>query len=929
MTMGQIDNKVKVSVFISSKCDDRDDIENGRMKYGVMRKALKLLLEETGVCNVYGFEEAPGATYDVVHSYMEPLADADLVIVIVDNKDGITDGTMKEIHRVKALSKKCLYVFCDEREKQITELQAELETSTAPRFKIAHEFSDIAEVAYEAVIADVLTLYKSYCNGRVDFIDRISNPEIEEDDTNIPLASDVEVSKAFITGFNYTKYIAKEEANVAFGEVVADDSGDMECAKLLGTVIGSNLTQAPDFEKLKRYIKSLHNGDFQILVLMRYEAVEKYFNGEIEDCVHELKKCLEFCDSCTNIPKWLANDVALDLRNIQIEVDREKNIINFKPQGQERLDRDEEPLYYPVLDRIISDFNGSIMTHQFNRTTQSPYTINIGGADYAVEKACNSFIVAFYYGSITQMVMLRKRLYDYLTNVSMETKDHKTFMFSVKLLLMSNDEKVLKRFLYAYGENTNNINNQDVDYLVLGIRKQPIKSRKLLARIHLLKHFGYYFSDENYKDEVVDLLTGIKMCIKSEYATAILIKPMIEALIENERRIGGHQIADFILFLFENECKRYYDDAFNFIYRYAFEGTDEDDQKKYQTLIINCLSNEEIRSGCYHLVLAAQTLRQHENISHDSLDRAVRTYTPKFYENTYVLNTQKHKADENWEYTKKFLADINKDNDTQGKNGYYTSKAYDPYLTIVNIIVKDGIRYNSRQMEQILFSVQGTLMAETQTMDAKGSALLLLCALQLSHPKNRQIKKFVPTLKENWGNIVNAEGLFLTKGYGREHLEFTYFLLRQLTIKTNDITATKVFVQLQNSDVSIQITALRTMQKLLNIDPSVLKDNYADSFVQFVMNESYSTNFDVRFEAMTVIVKLLKTGYRKLCLERLVEMIDNEPYKNKVGLLYRLQKDDKTDPKVKYIFEKARTDCHYWVRKVSAMEEECPATIML
>ena len=71
----QVNTKEKVSVFISSKCDSDDDKKVGNVKYGVMRKTLKLLLEETGICNVYAFENAPGTSVDVVHSYLDKLDD--------------------------------------------------------------------------------------------------------------------------------------------------------------------------------------------------------------------------------------------------------------------------------------------------------------------------------------------------------------------------------------------------------------------------------------------------------------------------------------------------------------------------------------------------------------------------------------------------------------------------------------------------------------------------------------------------------------------------------------------------------------------------------------------------------------------------------------------------------------------------------------
>lgn len=116
MTDKYIENKV--AVFISSYCDSKEDIASGIAKYGVMRKSIKLLLEETNMCKVFAFENGAATSQDVVSSYMDPLADSDLVIIIIDNKDNVTGPTQNEISRAKALQKKMIYIFCDEREKQ-------------------------------------------------------------------------------------------------------------------------------------------------------------------------------------------------------------------------------------------------------------------------------------------------------------------------------------------------------------------------------------------------------------------------------------------------------------------------------------------------------------------------------------------------------------------------------------------------------------------------------------------------------------------------------------------------------------------------------------------------------------------------------------------------------------------------------------------
>ena len=65
---------------------------------------------------------------------------------------------------------------------------------------------------------------------------------------------------------------------------------------------------------------------------------------------------------------------------------------------------------------------------------------------------------------------------------------------------------------------------------------------------------------------------------------------------------------------------------------------------------------------------------------------------------------------------------------------------------------------------------------------------------------------------------------------------------------------------------------------------------------------------------MSVLTKNRVPKYREICFERFVDIMDNEDYKGKVGLLYRLKKEDLKNPKVKYVFEKGKIDNHFWVR---------------
>ena len=908
------ENHNKVNIFISSKCDsgNLDDL-----KYGVMRKALALLLEETGLCRVFVFEEGTATSRKLVHSYMDSLADSDLVVIIVDNQDGISQATMREINRAKALNKKCIYIFCDQRKREITELQAQIQTdSLAPRYNVVHEFSDIPEAAYRAVIEDVVDIYISYCKGRVTYNQEGNEEELDGEEIIFSGNVVSNVSKEFMKGFQYTKYIVQSEAGLSWGSEPSKDEKDENCARLLGQIIGCASVSDPNFEMIKEDIAKLHTGKIQNLILMRYDAVAAYFRGEIKICLEKLEKCIELCTKQSDIPKWLMNDIAIDLRNIQIEIDRETDIIRFDMEGQKILDKDNELLYYPVIDRMTSDYYADIAKYMFNNLMNSSHIINLGSVDYTIEKACNVFLVAYFYGSITHMIMIRKKLYEYLMTISLETREHKTFLFTIRLLLMNHDEKALKKFLYAYGENTNSFNEMDIRFLLIGIEKQPLCVEAVLARIFLFKYFGYYFSDEQFKTEAEFLIKKIRECIENKCSLNLLIKPMLEAMSENKHRFSTKKCLDVLYWLFEFEMRKYYDDAFKCLCNLQYDNLSVEEQECLQDFLIDSLKDENIRNNCNHLFEAAQTMRQNEGIAHNKLDDAVRESSLRFYEDTYLLNVAEHDNTDYWKYTKRFVDMIESDTKNNGKNGVYAYGTCNPYRTIENIITNGFARYNSAQMKIIIGGIYNALMASNQTIEAKTDAMELLCVLQGTHPKNRRIKVLCEELSAQWSEVVVAKKLFYESGYGRENLELNFILLQLILHNANEEEIIRNIVQIQNGEIASRKIVLSTIERLLNYNILIL-GNEGHCLVQYAMSSSYDENYEIRFWAMVVLTRLLNGPYRKLCLERLVEMIDEEPYQNKVGMLSRLEKDDLEDPKIKYIFDKGKSDAHYWVRIVA------------
>ena len=128
MTSNTIEHKV--NIFISSKCGG---------KYEIMRKALKRLLLETGLTDVYCFETEPASSTSMPSAYLHRVDWAQLLILIVDNKDGISDATMAEYKRARELGIRILAIFCTEKFKLRGKSVPPLQKATVACFVLFHK----------------------------------------------------------------------------------------------------------------------------------------------------------------------------------------------------------------------------------------------------------------------------------------------------------------------------------------------------------------------------------------------------------------------------------------------------------------------------------------------------------------------------------------------------------------------------------------------------------------------------------------------------------------------------------------------------------------------------------------------------------------------------------------------------------------------
>lgn len=704
--------KEKVNIFISSNCGGR---------YTLVREALRLLLLETGMCEVYMFEEEGATTSDVVSSYMRRLERSDIIVFLIDNKDGIGEGTMKEVKRGRELKKKSLFLFCDENEKEATELQKEIiGMPNGEKFKVISQFAKFPEIAYESVINDIIDTYLSYCNAKVARI------EAETDSAN-PVENTVGdirtiLNKDAFKGCNYTKWLLNSEVIIGRDYPKKIDTFDRLCGELLEVILGNKAVEDIDFDGIKKYVKDMHEpGNLQKAIIYRLDAMESYWNGEINKAISYLVKALNIALGTKKIPRWFINDIAIDLRNMNVIINQERNVIEYSPQGQDVINESDEPVFFPVVDRFSSNFYENVAKGMLENAIESPFTIRFGGVDYILDQIVDIYVAALLYGSIVHTSMIREKTVSYLQGLCLQYRDHKILVTTIKLLLIVGDEKKLSKFIEAYGICTDNVTSEDVSDWIEAVSRIKIKYRRINSLCLLFGFWGSYFSDKQFEDMATNLKSEILTWADEQYAGDLISKVYLSALERNQYRISQSDVLEVAYCFKEKKLRRWYDNIFGLLSRIRLDKIGTTEINRYMSWLIGCINDDEIRKQCHKLPAAVQNVRlQREDVS--LLDEVVKEKYEHFYNKEYSLNVFEHDLEETNIHIDRLIECIESQNETQGKGGCYSEYVTNPYRTIENILTMGKVKVRVNEIEKILRAAIGTLMAERQTLSSKMDA---------------------------------------------------------------------------------------------------------------------------------------------------------------------------------------------------------------
>ena len=911
----------KIQVFISSIC--------GSEKYDKVRMELKDAIEKTQLADVYTFEGEQASTLPAGVHYKLALKHSDVCIFLIDNADGITPGVQEEIDIVKKHNIKALYYFCDETQKEKTVLEQSMRGANFAKSKTVHSFSELSQYGAQALIDDIVAVYRYYCIGEMA-LSHDENDEIQAVDVVgtekyqlpiIPKSTLKNVDKCrnyilkFVLGSSRGRTPDKTEKTSNF-----DDWGIQFLSILFEGESIKHFNAAMYLEELK----AQQDDRYYQVVKIRWQAIQAYFGGDVEKCIEHLASAEKLAKE-SNQPTWVIKDILVDLRNQQSSCNTIKNMYSV-PSAQNELTESNEELYYPILDRIHESLNEKYIGGLYEKKTWSPYTVTIGNdLNQYGEMLASSLIVSMYNGSLTHILLIYEKIRNFVFYLSCRYSDWNLRLNLYKLAIFSGKEKEIKGIQESYPEVLNNLNADEAESIMEFCINHPIKYIRLRCQLMAFGAVGYFIDDKDFEHYEKNIVSEIKSWLSSDTSVVSIGQNIFKCLFGVAYRISQDTLSDICCHFIERHYTRWYMDMFKFIAaRMDLRKMSDESAKTLVEHINSVLDSEKEREQINYAPAFLCVLRKQDSALTDSMDKKVAQYLPDYYKGTYKLETTENEKQDMPVFVRKYVETIKKSNETQGKNGYYFGHGERELATVRAILLEKEIKCDTETMDKLISTVADTLLVSKEGISTKLDAISLLICILVKYNddyiRNQSVYEKIyeqqETIKDREYSFFssNIDGISLKIG-----LQFLYASMGKDVY--SNILELMSYIQ---EDVATIVAVTHLIIEYLETTDSVVLPSQIESVVlQNVLRWLHSEHLDVRWNATRIFLMLGRNPEnRGIVNHRLINLVDeNNAYIKNLIVRQIYNMDEISDSTKEYIMTKCRQDTNYVVRMVCAEVE--------
>lgn len=909
--------KQKIKVFISSACGDED----WKQKYNRVRKELKKLIEETGFAEVYVFELEGASSIPAGKHYLYALEQCNVCIFIIDNNDGITPAVQKEINTAQNRNIKSIYYFCNEFSEEETSLQKSLKGVNFAKCFTINKFDQIVGQIGQDLINELALIYIYYCQNKLNLIeeDNIDDNQTSMNNVDLAIYSDSIMEKDALSKIDgCVQYLV----NLIFGENTEDikttSNLDEIGVQFLKVLFEAKRFRQEEYDVLLQELEKHQSAKHFEVSQKRIEALIQYYKGNQENCILKLNEALELAKD-ESLPRWLKDDILIDLRNQDYIFNEANNIFNIDSVYQKELLNGGAMLYYPQIDRLNSDFKENIISGFIKEKTKSPGTMIY--ANHSMEKIiylAKMFVIALCNGSLTHIEMLYKHL-KYLCFYIAATDSGPNWnvnLLLLKLSILSGDKRENDGIIRTFGDILNRMSADDAIEVYNFSKNSPFPYKKICNQLKALRLVGYFLDDKNFSIIWSGLFGSIFEWTSDKNHTIDLGGEILATISSIDRRISQDQLIDIICEFLSKKYRRFYDDVFNLIYQCVnLNEASETKQSQLLNCMINIVSDEEERKKIRYLERTLFRLRKSNKNLTEELDSVIKHRMPEFYKDTYLLETTENASEDFQEFIEKYISEIQKDNQNQGKDGTYYGKGISPHLTIKNILEQSQILFPQKLIDVVFQESVNTILSENQLAETKFDAIELVVYLLGVYKQTKDSnKEKVYELMIKKAQVMKAHSIFSNLD---ESILQLSFLFLELSLGNNINSQLINSVAIIGDDKLSNRKASKFFLDYLKVNFSALQDKQLEQL--FILNAiKWSNISDVitRRNAVQILFLLLNnpTNEDVVC-SQLIKLMDTDNVYIKMEILQELPKLRNINNECyQYIAQKASVDNNFVVR---------------
>lgn len=904
MFSSNIEHKLKV--FISSKCGG---------KYTIVRKALKKMLNATGLIETYVFESDAASSEDTKSAYLNYIDESNLCVFLIDNKDGAPPAVLSEERRAKDKNLHLLYFFCDENEKEPTAMQKALLNTQSQKYQIVHEFSDFTVRVYDDIMQDIIAKYKRQDDNKSQIISNVL-PETQ--------TINQQYSEMFFIKNDSFSAIEKIGIIVAkkvfLGEKLVEESQNDCLTKLLIEQLRFVICEKEFNEKIIDEIcdemQEEQDDKIKELLKLRFNAQKLYYNSNLEKCLIELQSAIKIAIESDNIPVWIVNDIAIDIRYVCQTIDDLNNKIDLNNIGQQYINKSGEPVYFPYVDRQIEKMNEEICNRYYISLNESPYSSSFNGLQKIFLPLSKAFCIAEMHGSIVQTEITRDRLISIYSMLCTLYDQHDIFVQYIKFIIINRDKKKLNDAVRTCNPSIDCVNNIDINKILDDIQNIPNEKYCKMSKYLLISHLGYFMDDPSYQKLYKELVDYSMAWINEGNRLIKFSTYMFDFFINNLFRANKNHIIEFVKSIFDNKLARFYDDCFKLIKNIDFSKLSDDIQSQIKQILIDVASGK-INIDSYTYKSAVISFCKSTTLPIHDLEIKISKQDNDFYRNVFLLEISKDSEKSDIKFIKKYLKQAKSRNELQGKKGVYHEYADEPFETIYNLITIDKLNLEEDIVNSIVSVGLSTLETKSQTVGAKLSAVKIIQLLYFLHPTDFNWNNIFKQMVENSEVYSNGyEEGFIDKR-SNYMLNFSFLLFISCKYKKYNNYVTEKLFSLDPNDSYNTIQFLKIIITFLKDSRgSTIQKEILLAFLFNCINKLKHKESDVRYFSILCLMELTNfKATKNISLTNLYEIMCSGTMKEKIAILNGIQNSRiKNKPYIKQILNQGKADNNYVIR---------------